>query len=201
MNKESAARLAKQNADQAVVAAQTSQDAAVAALTQAQQTFGAQQTSWTDSRPNGPPPRPSSTRPASGRRRRPARLRPHPPQHPPRQPGGRHARPTGIAHPARPRRQAPTGTAGGTRRCRRSPAPSSAVTRSRSSTRCSASRPRRRRLTQQMGRNFLQKLGILPTPTGYTNGAIPRVYGQAGLGVRHPARGLADGRALLVGWR
>jgi cell wall-associated NlpC family hydrolase len=33
--------------------------------------------------------------------------------------------------------------------------------------------------TQQMGRSFLQKLGILPTPTGFTNnGAIPRVYGQ-----------------------
>ena len=32
-----------------------------------------------------------------------------------------------------------------------------------------------------MGRSFLQKLGILPTPaasTGFTNGAIPRVYGQ-----------------------
>ena len=42
-NQESAARLAKQNADQAVIAAQSSQDAAVAALTQAQQTFGAQQ--------------------------------------------------------------------------------------------------------------------------------------------------------------
>lgn len=34
-------------------------------------------------------------------------------------------------------------------------------------------------VTQQMGRGFLQKLGLLPTPTGYTNnGAIPRVYGQ-----------------------
>ena len=30
-----------------------------------------------------------------------------------------------------------------------------------------------------MGRNFLRKMGILPTPTGYTNnGAIPRVYGR-----------------------
>ena len=29
-----------------------------------------------------------------------------------------------------------------------------------------------------MGRSFLQKLGILPTPSGYTNGAIPRVYGR-----------------------
>jgi peptidoglycan DL-endopeptidase RipA len=30
-----------------------------------------------------------------------------------------------------------------------------------------------------MGHQFLQKLGLAPTPTGYTNnGAIPRVYGQ-----------------------
>ena len=33
--------------------------------------------------------------------------------------------------------------------------------------------------TADMGRNFLRKLGILPTPSGYTNnGAIPRVYGR-----------------------
>ncbi len=32
--------------------------------------------------------------------------------------------------------------------------------------------------TADMGRNFLRKMGILPTPTGYTNGAIPRVYGR-----------------------
>jgi peptidoglycan DL-endopeptidase RipA len=33
-------------------------------------------------------------------------------------------------------------------------------------------------VTAQMGRQFLQKMGILPTPSGFTNGAIPRVYGQ-----------------------
>ena len=43
VNKESAARLAKQKADQAAVDAQASQDAAVAALTSAQQTFRDQQ--------------------------------------------------------------------------------------------------------------------------------------------------------------
>src|SRR5882757_2629101 len=43
VNKESAARLAKQNADSAVADAETSQQTAVSALTQAQQTFGAQQ--------------------------------------------------------------------------------------------------------------------------------------------------------------
>ena len=179
VNQESAARLAKQKADQAVVAAQSSQDAAVAALTQAQQTFGAQQT---------------RTGPAHGRAvRGPGQARPGPPVV-----GARRAAPLRPFRPLLPRRQpagpsadwdrAPgrtracrnsTGTSGGIPRCPRSPAHSSAVTRSRSSTRCSASPPRRRRLTQQMGRSFLQKLGILPTPTGYTNdGAIPRVYGQ-----------------------
>jgi peptidoglycan DL-endopeptidase RipA len=33
-------------------------------------------------------------------------------------------------------------------------------------------------VTQDMGRNFLQSVGLLPTPSGYTNGAIPRVYGR-----------------------
>ncbi|MGB3481297.1 MAG: NlpC/P60 family protein, partial [Mycobacterium sp.] len=34
-------------------------------------------------------------------------------------------------------------------------------------------------MTADMGRNFLQKLGILkPADTGITNGAIPRVYGR-----------------------
>ena len=43
VNKDSAARLAKQNADQAVVDAEASQQTAVSALTDAQQTFSAQQ--------------------------------------------------------------------------------------------------------------------------------------------------------------
>ncbi|HZN83448.1 MAG TPA: peptidase M23, partial [Mycobacterium sp.] len=43
VNKESAARLAKQNADKAVADAEASQQTAVSALTQVQQTFGAQQ--------------------------------------------------------------------------------------------------------------------------------------------------------------
>ena len=33
-------------------------------------------------------------------------------------------------------------------------------------------------VTANMGRNFLRMAGILPTPTGYTNNAIPRVYGR-----------------------
>ena len=38
--------------------------------------------------------------------------------------------------------------------------------------------PASAQVTQNMGRQFLQSMGILPTPTGYTNGAIPRVYGR-----------------------
>ena len=36
-------------------------------------------------------------------------------------------------------------------------------------------------VTQQMGHSFLQKLGLVPadvTKSGFTNGAIPRVYGK-----------------------
>ncbi len=33
-------------------------------------------------------------------------------------------------------------------------------------------------VTSQMGHNFLSKLGLLPTASGFTNGAIPRVYGR-----------------------
>jgi hypothetical protein len=47
VNKESAARLAKQKADQAAVDAQSSQDAAVSALTSAQQTFATNKASST----------------------------------------------------------------------------------------------------------------------------------------------------------
>ena len=33
-------------------------------------------------------------------------------------------------------------------------------------------------VTSNMGRSFLQQLGLAPTPTGFTNGKIPRVYGR-----------------------
>ena len=66
VNKESAARLAKQKADQAAVDAQTSQDTAVSALTQAQQTFGDQQGELDQlTRRTRRRARPNSTRPAA----------------------------------------------------------------------------------------------------------------------------------------
>jgi cell wall-associated NlpC family hydrolase len=33
-------------------------------------------------------------------------------------------------------------------------------------------------VTSNMGRSFLQQMGLAPTPTGFTNGRIPRVYGR-----------------------
>ena len=142
VNKESAARLAKQNADQAVIDAETSQQTAVSALTDAQQTFKTQQAELdkltaeraaaqakldearTWSAPAGGQP---AARPVAAPRRR-------------TPPTTGTARPRGV-DPA-------TGnwaTRCGIRRCPRYPAPSSAAIRSRSSTRSWATcRPRRR---------------------------------------------------------
>ena len=50
-----------------------------------------------------------------------------------------------------------------------------------------------------MGRSFLQQLGLVPTRRGFTNGAIPRVYGrQASEYVIRRGR-LADRRARTRG--
>lgn len=171
VNRESAARLAKQNADQAATNAQTSQDAAVAALQQAQQTFSAQQ---------GELNRLTAERQSAA-----AQLaQVH-----------KASAPTGPAAPAQG--AAPQVAAGDWDRAPGAPAqggqkwdgewdptlpaiPSAFVSGDPvaiintvlgiSSTSA--------QVTQNMGRSFLQKLGILPTPTGYTNGAIPRVYGR-----------------------
>jgi len=178
VNKESAARLAKQNADQAVVAAQSSQDAAVTALTQAQQTFGAQQTQldrltaersaaqakldearqWSASATGTPAAAPAPA---------PAANRAGPSADWDRVPGA--PAPAAGANwvtgwdPTLP--AIPSAFVSGD--------PIAIINAVLGIASTSA------QLTQQMGRNFLQKLGILPTPTGYTNnGAIPRVYGQ-----------------------
>ena len=181
VNRESAARLAKQKADQAVVDAQTSQDSAVTALTQAQQTFGSQKTELDQL---------TAERSAAQAKLDQARLQwsapagravpqacplrpPRRPRRPPPMP-----RPTGTA--TRPPRRLATrsGTSGGIPRCPPSPVPSSAATRSRSSTRCSGSRPPRRRPPSRWAAASCRSSGSCPTPSGYTNGAIPRVYGR-----------------------
>ncbi|MBU9764951.1 NlpC/P60 family peptidoglycan endopeptidase RipA [Mycobacterium sp. TNTM28] len=164
VNRESAARLAKQNADKAAADAQTSQDNAVAALTQAQQTFRTQQ---------GELDRLTAERASA------------------------QAQLAQVHKASAPAAPAPQAAAGNWDRAPGAPAqagqnwdtawdptlpaiPSAFVSGDPiaiintvlgiSSTSA--------QVTADMGRGFLQKLGILPTPTGYTNGAIPRVYGR-----------------------
>jgi peptidoglycan DL-endopeptidase RipA len=171
VNRESAARLAKRNADQATVEAQTSQDSAVTALKTAQQKFGSQ--------------RDELQRLTSERAAAQAQL-------------AQVHQASASTAPAAPAQQpAPQAAAGDWDRAPGAPVqagqnwdgvwdptlpaiPSAFVSGDPvaiintilgiSSTSA--------QVTQNMGRGFLQKLGILPTPTGYTNGAIPRVYGR-----------------------
>lgn len=171
VNKESAARLAKQKADEAAAAAQGSQDAAVAALTQAQNTFGSQQTELT---------RLSAERSAAQARLEQARA-----ANPGAAPADTPAPLARNADPAGNWDRAPAAAPGGanwdTAWDPTLPAipsafvsgdPIAIINTVLGIGSTSA------QLTQQMGRGFLQKMGLLPTPTGYTNGAIPRVYGR-----------------------
>ncbi|MEV3904393.1 NlpC/P60 family peptidoglycan endopeptidase RipA [Mycobacterium sp. NPDC050551] len=171
VNRESAARLAKQKADDAAAAAQVSQDAAVTELTQAQGTFGSQQAELT---------RLTAERSAAQARLEQARA-----ANPGPAPAGTPAPLARNTDPAgnwdRAAATAPGGAKWDTAWDPTLPAiPSAFVSGDPiaiintvlgiSSTSA--------QLTQQMGRGFLQKMGLLPTPTGYTNGAIPRVYGR-----------------------
>ena len=174
VNRESAARMAKQKADQAVVDAQGSQDAAVATLTQAQQTFAGQRSDLdrlTAERAAAQTKLASARQwsaPAAGTR-----------------PAAAPSAPTAAGADANwDRAPSPAPAAGGNWDVGWDPTlpaiPSAFVSgdpvaiintllgMASTST----------QVTQQMGRNFLQSIGLLPTPTGYTNGAIPRVYGR-----------------------
>ena len=176
VNKESAARLAKQNADQAVIDAEASQQTAVSALTDAQQTFRAQQAELdklTAERAASQAKLDAGA--ARGRRRRrhnlpldPLRRRRRrgPAGNWDRAPGaqapaaGKWA--TGLWDPTLP--AIPSAFVSGD--------PIAIINTILGYAATSA------QVTQDLGRNFLQKMGLLPTPTGYTNGAIPRVYGR-----------------------
>jgi peptidoglycan DL-endopeptidase RipA len=173
INKESAARLAKQNADRAVAEAEASQQTAVSALTDAQQTFKSQQADLdrltaerataqakldearTWSAPAGGQP---AAQPASA---------------PAANPSADWDRAPGSPDPATgnwatgwdPTLPAiPSAFVSGD--------PIAIINAVLGIASTSA------QVTQDMGRNFLQSVGLLPTPTGYTNGAIPRVYGR-----------------------
>ena len=174
VNKESAARLAKQKADQAAVDAQSSQDAAVSALTSAQQTFADQQgqlnqltaqrtaaqaklaeaRTWSASATGQPKPAAPLANPSADWDRAPGAA-------------GTPAPAAGnwdqsLWDPTLP--AIPSAFVSGD--------PIAIINSVLGMSSTSA------QYTADMGRNFLRKMGILPTPTGYTNGAIPRVYGR-----------------------
>jgi peptidoglycan DL-endopeptidase RipA len=171
VNKESAARLAKQKADQAAVDAQSSQDAAVSTLQSAQQTFADQQ---------GQLAQLTAQRSAAQAKLAEARTwststtgqsKPAAPLANPSADWDRVARPAAPAaanwdqslwDPTLP--AIPSAFVSGD--------PIAIINSVLGMSSTSA------QYTADMGRNFLRKMGILPTPSGYTNGAIPRVYGR-----------------------
>ncbi|BBX44512.1 NlpC/P60 family peptidoglycan endopeptidase RipA [Mycobacterium cookii] len=173
LNKDSAARLAKQKADKAVVDAQSSQNAAVAALTDAHRRFGAQQQEvnrLADER-NAAQARLDAARnwsaPAGG---------PGADQRAASSPGDRWdpAAPGSRTAPRGNNRQwdgwdptlpmVPSANV---------PGDPVAILNKVLGTMSTSSE-----VTSNMGRSFLQQLGLAPTPTGFTNGKIPRVYGR-----------------------
>ncbi|MGU3499083.1 NlpC/P60 family peptidoglycan endopeptidase RipA [Mycobacterium sp. C31M] len=182
VNRESAARLAKLNADKAAADAQASQDAAVASLTQAQQTFGSQQVELdrlSAERSAAQAKLDAARPPAPAAAPLAAPSAPAPAGRAPAVPGPSTAGPSpdwdrlpGGPAPAQSSQwdltlpAIPSAFVSGD--------PIAIINAILGIMQTSA------QLTADMGRNFLQKLGILPTPTGFTNnGAIPRVHGQA----------------------
>jgi peptidoglycan DL-endopeptidase RipA len=171
VNKESAARLAKQKADQAAVDAQSTQNAAVSALKSAQQTFVDQQ---------GQLDQLTTQRSAAQAKLAEARTwsastteqsKPAAPLANPSKDWDRVAGPAAPAaanwdqslwDPTLP--AIPSAFVSGD--------PIAIINSVLGMSSTSA------QYTADMGRNFLRKMGILPTPSGYTNGAIPRVYGR-----------------------
>ncbi|BCI53122.1 peptidoglycan endopeptidase RipA [Mycolicibacterium litorale] len=172
VNKESAARLAKQKADQAAADAEASQRTAVAALTEAQRNFAGQQSELNrlTAERAAAQARLAEVRKAS------ASAAPAPaaaPQAKAPNPAANWDRAAGTPAPAAanwntawdPTLPAiPSAFVSGD--------PIAIINAVLGITATSA------QVTQQMGRTFLQKIGLLPTPSGYTNGAIPRVYGR-----------------------
>jgi peptidoglycan DL-endopeptidase RipA len=177
LNKDSAARLAKQKADKAVVDAQSSQNAAVVALADAHRKFGEQQQevsrradernaaqarldaarNW--SAPAGGPGgrgQAASTSGSPGDRWDPAA------PGSPNRPMGNNGQWDGAWDPTLP--QVPSANV---------PGDPVAILNKVLGTMSTSSE-----VTSNMGRSFLQQLGLAPTPNGFTNGKIPRVYGR-----------------------
>jgi peptidoglycan DL-endopeptidase RipA len=173
VNKESAARLAKQKADRAVADAQSSQNAAVAALTDTHRKFGEQQReinrladernaaqarldaarNWSASA-GGPGAGPRAASSPGDRWDPSAPGSPRAPQG-----NGEWAGEWDPTLPMIPSANVPGDPIAILNKVLGISATSSEV-------------------TANMGRSFLQQMGLAPTPTGYTNGRIPRVYGR-----------------------
>jgi predicted nucleic acid-binding Zn-ribbon protein len=176
INRESAARLAKESADKAAADAQASQDAAVASLTQAQQTFAGQQQELdrlTAERAAAQAKLAAAQRPQAAEPAQPAA-----PQAAPKAGGPAPAPAAADWDRAPGRTAAPADTSQWDTTLPMIPSafvsgdPIAIINAILGIMNTSA------QLTANMGRTFLQKLGLIPTPTGYTNGAIPRVYGR-----------------------
>ena len=175
VNKESAARLAKQNADQAVIDAEASQQTAVSALTEAQQTFRAQQAELDKL---------TAERAAAQAKLDEARTWSAPAAGVPAQPAAAASAPSNPADnwDTAPQKIDPATGNWATAWDPSLPAIPSAFV---SGDPIAIINPilgyasTSAQVTQDLGRNFLQKLGLLPTPSGYTNsGAIPAVHGR-----------------------
>jgi cell wall-associated NlpC family hydrolase len=170
VNKESAARAAQQKADKAVADAQRSQDDAVAALVDAQKQFGTQQAEIN---------RLAADRDAAQARLTAAKAQWSTSAAHTSGTTDRWGDPQARGAPATP----PVANAKGwdTAWDPTLPAvpsanvPGDPIAIVNSVLGISATSAQ---VTSNMGRNFLRMVGILPTPTGYTNGAIPRVYGR-----------------------
>ncbi|WIM88686.1 NlpC/P60 family peptidoglycan endopeptidase RipA [Candidatus Mycobacterium wuenschmannii] len=174
LNKESSARLAKQKADKAVSDAQSSQNTAVAALVDVHRKFGEQQqevTRLADER-NAAQSRLDAARnwtasaggPDAGQRAASSpgdRWDPAAPGSP-EKPQGHGGNWDGAWDPTLP--MVPSANV---------PGDPVAVLNKVLGTMSTSSE-----VTSNMGRSFLQQLGLAPTPTGFTNGKIPRVYGR-----------------------
>ena len=188
VNRESTTRLTKKKADQATVDAQTSMDTAVAALTNAQHTFADQQ---------GEINQLAAQRDEAKAKLQAARQAAAP------APAAAPAAPAAAAAPGRPAAPAAAAPAAqGSPDWDRSPAAANGAPPFGDISQWDTTLPMipsafvsgdpiqiinailkiattSAQLTADMGRKFLQKLGILPTPTGYTNdGGIPVVYGS-----------------------
>jgi peptidoglycan DL-endopeptidase RipA len=174
VNKESAARLAKQKADKAAADAQSSQNAAVAALTDVHRKFGEQQQEINRlaAERNAAQARLDAARnwsasaggPGAGQRAASSsgdRWDPAAPGSPsaPRGNGGNWDGEWDPTLPMVPSANVPGDPVAIFNKILGISATSSEV-------------------TANMGRSFLQQMGLAPTPTGYTNGRIPRVYGR-----------------------